>query len=307
MSNRPNKWIALILSFFVPPLGMLYVAQLAWAAIYFFAGIGVVILMFVLFPRFPYAVIILSFALNIIGAIHSYRLVNLYADDKSRPHYSRWYGLLGIYLGTWFIIFGFRAFLFEPFKAPAGSMLPTIEAGSYLIAQKWGYGHYGSYGFTPFHQQISAELQRGDILVFDFPEKRSVQYVKRLIGLPGDKISYRDKQLSINSQAIPHRNEGDYLNINNGGRPEHLSRFVETVDGKEYSVVEDENIKRDFPDSISFLLKDKCKYEAQAVTCEVPAGHYYFLGDNRDNSRDSRYWGFVPADHIVGKVVYVMH
>jgi signal peptidase I len=307
MSNRPKKWIAVILSLFAPSLGMLYVAQLVWAAIYFFAAIGIVALMFVLIPRFPYAVIFLSFALNVIGAIHSYRFASLYPADKARPHYSRWYGLLGIYLGTWFIVFGFRSFLFEPFKAPAGSMLPTIEVGSYLITQKWGYGHYGSYGFTPFQQQISAELQRGDIIVFDYPDKRSVQYVKRLIGLPGDKITYRDKQLSINGKAIPHRNEGEYLNLNNAERPEHLTRFVETLDGKEYSVVEDEKINRIYPDTISFLSKEKCKYEAQAVTCEVPAGHYYFMGDNRDNSRDSRYWGFVPADHIVGKVVYVIH
>ncbi|HQS58667.1 MAG: signal peptidase I [Gallionellales bacterium 35-53-114] len=308
MGNRPNKWIAGILSFFVPPLGMIFVAQLVWAAIYFFAAIGIVALMFVLMPGSPYAVIFLSFALNVVAAFHSYKLASLYSADKIRPHYSRWYGLLGIYLGTWFVVFGFRSFLFEPFRAPAGSMLPTIEVGSILIAQKWGYGHYGSYGFTPFQQQISAELRRGDILVFDYPDKRSIQYVKRLIGLPGDKITYRDKQLSINGKKIAHRKDGEYINYGNGALPPvYLSRFVEIVDGKEYSVVENEEINRIFPDTISFLFKDKCKYDAQAVTCEVPAGHYYFMGDNRDNSRDSRYWGFVPADHIVGKVVYVMH
>lgn len=306
MKNKPYKWVAAVLALISPPLGMLYVARLALAAIYLVAGLGIGMLIWIYLHRYPLVSIMLNFAYVIVGIIHSYRLASLYPAEKSRPRYSRWYGLPGIYLGVFAVVFGFRAFLFEPFRFPSGSMIPTIEPGSNMLVQKWGYGHYGSYGLLPFQRPISSGLQRGELIVFDYPGDKEVQYAKRLIGLPGDKIEYRNKQISINGIAVPQHREGEYFNSVNGGSPELLTRFVESIEGRDYSIVLNNAVTRDFPDAISFLFREKCNYEPHAVTCVVPAGHYYVMGDNRDNSNDSRYWGFVPADHVVGKVLYIL-
>jgi signal peptidase I len=309
MKNKPNKWLAAVLGFMFPPISLLYVAELAWAAIYFIAALIFVALVLVFQYRMPVATTLLSLSFNVVCAIHSYRLASAYPEGKARPHYSRWYGLLGVPLGLFAVVFAFRAFLFEPFRFPSGSMIPTVEPGSYLIAKKWGYGHYGSYGITLFQREITSKLQRGDLIVFDYPEDTSIQYMKRLIALPGDKIAYLDKKLSINGKEIARRKVGDYIDGGNalsGRLPLKLSRFEESSDSGAYSVVINDEISQSVIGSPSFSLMENCKFVPHGVTCEVPDGHYFMMGDNRDNSRDSRYWGFVPADHVIGKVIYIL-
>ena len=307
MNNRPNKWVAAVLCLVFPPIGLLYVAELGWAAIYFLAILVFGGLAFFLLQWIPVIAIILSWGLGVVGAIHSYRLASAYPDDKARPRYSRWYGLLGVCLGLFAVVFTFRAFLFEPFRFPSSSMIPTVEPGSYLIVKKWGYGHYGSYGITPFRREISSELQRGDLIVFDFPENTSTQYMKRLIALPGDKIAYLDKKLSINGKEIPRQKIGNFIDRGNGVTGiVHWSRFEETMDAGTFTVVINDDILQSVIGTPSFPLLENCKFEQRGVTCAVPAGHYFMMGDNRDNSRDSRYFGFVPADHVVGKVIHIL-
>lgn len=307
MKNRPNKWVAAVLGLVSPPISLLYVAEYVWAAIYFLASLCVAVLAFVLLHRAPVVAAALVWGINVVSAVHSYRLARAYPGDKIRPIYSRWYGLLGIYLCLFAVIFGFRSFLFEPFRFPSGSMIPTIEPGSYLIVKKWGYGHYGTYGLTPFQREISAELHRGDIIAFDYPEDRSVQYVKRLIALPGDRVAYLDKKLSINGKLVPQDQIDEYFD---GSIHESVLKFEESIEGNRYFVMRNQDAGTNtsvLSDHVSsFKSMDKCKYGAHGVTCEVPAGHYYAMGDNRDNSRDSRYWGFVPSDHIIGKVLYIL-
>lgn len=154
-----------------------------------------------------------------------------------------------------------------------------------------------------FQSSISSPLRRGDIIVFEYPPDRNLHYAKRLIGLPGDKVSYQGKKLSINGSPIALRQAADYFD------PKALSytpAFVESLMGIEYSVL----IQKDSPASVpvphTFPFRDKCSYDSEGVTCEVPSGHYFAMGDNRDNSNDSRMWGFIPADHVVGKVLYVV-
>jgi signal peptidase I len=307
MKNKPNKWVAAVLGLISPPISLLYVAELVWAAIYFFAALLILGLVLVILDRMPVVAIVLSWGIGVVCAIHSYRLASAYPDDKARPYYSRWYGLLGVYLGVFAVVFIFRSFLFEPFRFPSGSMIPTVEPGSHLIVKKWGYGHYGSYGITPFQREITSGLQRGELIVFDYPEDTSIQYMKRLIALPGDRIAYLDKKLSINGKEIPRRKVGDYLDVGNGLLPlVKRSRFEETLDAGVYPVVINDEISQSVIGSPSFPRMENCKFEPHGVTCVVPAGHYFMLGDNRDNSRDSRYWGFVPAEHIIGKVLYVL-
>ncbi|HXU92771.1 MAG TPA: signal peptidase I [Gallionella sp.] len=265
MKNRPNKWVAAVLCLVFPPIGLLYVAELAWAAIYFSALL--IIGAFALLQWILVVAVVLSWGLSVVGAIHSYRLANAYPVNKSRPRYSRWYGLLGVCFGLFAAVFTFRAFLFEPFRFPSRSMIPTVEPGSYLIVKKWGYGHYGSYGITPFKQEITADLQRGDLIVFDHPEERSMQYMMRLIALPGDKITYRDKKLSINGSEIPRRKVDDYIDQGNGLLPlVKMSRFEETLDAGVHSTVITDERPESVIGSPSFPLKENCIFESNGVS-----------------------------------------
>jgi len=225
-----------------------------------------------------------------------------YNSEMPRPAYGRWFGL-GAVVGLFLVIFGLRAFVVDLFRFPSRSMLPTIPLQALLIVQKWGYGNYGAYGIHLFSSQISAPLDRGDIIVFEFPQDRSQSYAKRLIGLPGDRIEYRGKRLSVNGNPASLRQTSDYFD------PKflaHTPAFLESLMGVEYFVL----IENDIPASIfaplTFPFHDKCTYDSEGVTCIVPDGHYFTLGDNRDNSYDSRVWGFVPADHIIGKVLYIL-
>lgn len=306
MNKKPNKWLAAILSLIAPPVGMLYVSQLAWAAIYLFAGLALAMLAFVYARQLFFGSVVLVLGFQVVCAVHAYRLAGRYPADAPRLHYSRWYGLIAAYAALFVFMFGFRSFVFEPFSIPSAAMRPSLEVGARILVQKWGYGHYGAYGILPFQRPISVEMRRGEVYVFDYPENPSVQYVKRLIGMPGDKIEYRNKQLTINGQPVAQRKDGTYSGAQSAVfGVERLDRFEESIDGRTYSVVLNDDIKRDFSRDISFPQKELCVYKADTVSCEVPPGHYYFMGDNRDNSRDSRYWGFVPASSIVGHVLFV--
>jgi signal peptidase I len=277
---------------------MLYVAQLRWAAIYLLAALAVgVIGQFYLHDT---TVLLIIFVLTC--ATHAYHLAKRYPDEMPRPAYSRWFGLLSAAAGLFSVVFGLRAFVVEPFRLPSGSMLPTIPLGAHLIVQKWGYGNYGTYGIHLFRSQIFAPLGRGDIIVFEFPQDRSQSYAKRLIGLPGDRIEYRGKKLSVNGNPASLRQTSDYFD------PKLLAYtpvFLESLMGVEYSVLIENGAPASIPAPLAFPFHDKCTYDSEGVTCIIPDGHYFMLGDNRDNSYDSRMWGFVPADHIVGKVLYI--
>lgn len=302
MTNKPNKWLAALLAFFGQPLGMLYVARPRLALTYFTTVIAVGIVGFGYACRAP-AIALLPYAVALVCAIHAYRLAARYPESLKRPWYSRWYGLLSVLAGFSAFTLATRSFVIEPFHSPAGSMLPSIEVGDYLLVQKWGYGNYGTFGINLLHRPISAPLDRGDIIVFEYPVDRSIYYVKRLIGMPGDKIGYRDHRLSVNDVDIPAQKTDDYLDSDNGPRPQ----FIESLSGHEYSVTFDPLESSTPPMLQSFLLRDHCSPYPDGLTCRIPAGHYFVLGDNRDNSMDSRSWGLVPADHIAGKVIHVFH
>ncbi|HRE17896.1 MAG TPA: signal peptidase I [Rhodocyclaceae bacterium] len=301
MPNKPKKWLAALLGIVAPPIAMMYVAQARWAALYFLATLlaGASSLYY---DNDQIVVAFLPIVLALLCAAHAYLYAKRYPDEQQRPAYSRWHGLLGTVAVYFLIVFAVRAFLLEPFRFPSGSMLPTIPTGGFLIVQKWGYGNYGTFGISLVRLPISSSLDRGDLVVFEFPADRSIHFGKRLIGLPGDQITYRAKQLFINGTPVPLRQSTDYLN------PKTLtytSAFTESLMGKEYSVL----IEKEAPASIlapqDFPFRNQCTYDAEGVSCTVPEGHYFTMGDNRDNSNDSRMWGFVPADHIIGKVIYI--
>ncbi len=185
-----------------------------------------------------------------------------------------------------------RTFLFQPFNIPSGSMKATLLVGDYLFVSKYtyGYSHY-SFPYSPpiFSGRIMAsEPQRGDVVVFRLPKDDSVDYIKRVIGLPGDRIQMIDGVLNINGQAVQRQRADDYVETEEG-RTQRVKRWRETLpNGVSYDTLD---------------LVDRGFYDNTDVYT-VPAGHFFMMGDNRDNSTDSRVLsqvGYVPFENIIGR------
>ena len=300
--RKPKKWIAAVLGLLIPPAGMLYVARPRWAAAYFALALIIPLgNMFVLRDR-ELAGNAIALLVAIVCAIHAYRLAG---DSRviRRPWYSRWYGLIGIGAAFAALAFGVRAFLFEPFRFPSESMAPSIEARAHLIVKKWGYGNYGTYGIHLMRTGMSSELQRGDIIVFEYPEDTALSFAKRVIGLPRDRISYYNKRLKINDDEIQMRRIGDYTHKD---RAIPSLKYLERLGDREYAILIEPDAPAVVPPVRAFPLSERCAYAAEGLSCRVPDGHYFVLGDNRDNSSDSRAWGFVPARNMIGKVQYIL-
>ena len=203
------------------------------------------------------------------------------------------------------VVFVLRSFLFEPFRIPSGSMIPTLLIGDLILVNKYTYG----VRLPIINRKIInvGSPARGDVMVFRYPVDPSVDYVKRVIGLPGDTIVYRNKRLTINGQEVPANAAPDYFDSD---RVTYTRQYTEKLPSATAAVdhmilVDSERSGVITPGSFAF--RDNCTYSDgnTAVTCKVPDGQYFMMGDNRDNSADSRYWGFVPAQNIVGKAFFI--
>jgi signal peptidase I len=183
------------------------------------------------------------------------------------------------------IVLLLRSFLVEPFQIPSGSMEPTLRIGDFVVVNKYTYGIRLPLWRTKI-LDIN-EPQRGDVFVFRYPVNPSVNFIKRVVGLPGDTITYKDKTLFINDKEVPKVRQGDDVFVNEFGQSLSVERWLETLNGVQH---------------ISFQRSDE---SAPTLTWVVPAHHYFAMGDNRDSSDDSRYWGFVPEENIVGKAFMV--
>lgn len=194
------------------------------------------------------------------------------------------------------IFFGvmiFRSFIYEPFQIPSGSMFPTLLVGDFLLVEKFAY----SLKDPVARKEIlkTGEVKRGDVIVFKYPKDPNVDYIKRVVGLPGDTISYRRKQIFIKAacseqsecageEAVSLKSEGLANEEEHGAR---YPMFVEQLGEIEHRILRNPN-----------RLTPSASYV-------VPEGHYFVMGDNRDNSEDSRVWGFVPEENIVGQAVFI--
>ena len=198
------------------------------------------------------------------------------------------------------LVFVLRSFVVEPFKIPSGSMLPTLEVGDFILVNKFTYGIR-----LPVINKKIIDVntpQRGDVMVFRYPEDPSLDYIKRVVGVPGDKVAYQNKRLTVNGQPFETTRSEDYLH------PERLyysKQFVENDDGVAHRILNDDDAPSFINDASQFPSRENCLYNNAGVICTVPPGHYFMMGDNRDNSRDSRFWGFVPEQNIVGKAFLV--
>src|SRR5262245_61988779 len=205
------------------------------------------------------------------------------------------------------IVFLLRSFLAEPFKIPSSSMRPTLEVGDFILVNKFAYGirlPIIEKKVIPFD-----DPQRGDVVVFRYPVNPSQDFIKRVIGLPGDEVVYRDKQLTVNGKPLPQSPDGTYSYLE-GMRFETTNRLFERTGAasgdKQYTIAENPAAQPVYPQNVRpFPDRANCDYNDRGFVCRVPAGHYFMMGDNRDNSDDSRYWGFVPDDHIRGRAFFV--
>lgn len=199
------------------------------------------------------------------------------------------------------VVFVMRSFLYEPFKIPSGSMIPTLEIGDLILVNKYHYGVR-----LPVINKLLVENHapaRGDVVVFRYPVDPRLDYIKRIVGVPGDEVSYLNAKLSINGQPVPTQALADAYDDES---LRYMSRFSEDLTGVAHRIQRFPQVlpfntlaPRDFPH------RDQCRYSLEGFVCKVPPGHFFVMGDNRDNSEDSRYWGFVPNENIVGKAVVV--
>ena len=185
------------------------------------------------------------------------------------------------------VVFLIRSFIVEPFKIPSGSMMPTLLAGDFILVNKFTYGLR-----VPILNNTFFEVdhpKRGDVFVFHYPPDPSIDYIKRVVGLPGDKIAYQDKQLYINGQKLDVSFADDYQYVASGLNMIKARRYQEQLGERKHDIlIEDGDNGITIHDEII-----------------VPPGHYFAMGDNRDNSKDSRVWGFVPEDNLVGKAFFI--
>ncbi|MBL8510118.1 MAG: signal peptidase I [Betaproteobacteria bacterium] len=202
------------------------------------------------------------------------------------------------------IVFVLRSFLFEPFKIPSGSMVPSLLVGDFILVNKFTYGIR-----LPVINKKIIEInqpQRGDVMVFRYPENPNKDFIKRIVGVPGDTITYSNKQLTVNNQPISAKKIGVYTEIDERLNMRQFDVFEEKFgDNTHTTMVDPFYPVLNLASVRQFPRRENCKYNAESVTCVVPEGHYFMMGDSRDNSDDSRYWGFVPEQNIVGKAVLV--
>jgi signal peptidase I len=209
------------------------------------------------------------------------------------------------YSGSFFpviaLVFVLRSFLWEPFKIPSSSMVPTLLVGDLILVNKYDYGIR-----LPIINKKIIEVgnpQRGDVMVFKYPKDPSQDYIKRVIGMPGDKITYENKRLTINGKPVDYQPMDDYLDDE---RPVYHKQYKEMLPNVLHRIlVMDGRRTLDLGAVDNFPHRENCDYSYDKFTCIVPPGNYFMMGDNRDNSADSRYWGFVPDKNIVGKAILI--
>lgn len=181
-----------------------------------------------------------------------------------------------------------RSFVAEPFRIPSNSMMPTLLTGDFILVNKFTYGlrlPINNHKFVALGEPV-----RGDVVVFRPPHHPDQDWIKRVVGLPGDRIGYHDNQVSVNGQVLSYAPVGVYQGTGNGTEMTGAEELQENLLGREHHVLERTNLP--------FLDQGEGDWV-------VPAGHYFVMGDNRDNSEDSRYWGFLPEQNLRGKAFLI--
>ena len=200
------------------------------------------------------------------------------------------------------VVFLIRSFWVEPFKIPSGSMKPTLLVGDFILVNKYTYG----IRLPVLNKKIVDvnPIRRGDVVVFRYPMDPSVDYIKRVVGIPGDKVVYRNKRLTVNGEPAPSQASGFYTDAELNYL--RLPTYTEKLGNHNHQMmVFPGQPPVDLAQVRQFPHRENCEYNDDGFSCTVPAGEYFMMGDNRDQSSDSRYWGFVPDDHVKGRAFWV--
>jgi signal peptidase I len=254
--------------------------------------------------NFPLVLFLLTLITGVIWALDFFHLRK--KRDPKAP-VPAWIDYTASFFPILLIVFALRSFVAEPFKIPSSSMRPTLEVGDFILVNKFSYG----IRLPIIERKLvpTSNPQRGDVVVFRYPMNPSQDYIKRVIGVAGDVVEYRDKKLKVNDRPLLQQKEVNYSYLE-GYRFESLSQFTETIpsgDGaREYSVaIDPQKPTLDLNHIFPFSRREACQYFENGFRCTVPEGYYWVMGDNRDNSEDSRYWGFVPDENLRGKAFFI--
>ena len=237
---------------------------------------------------FSALLVLLTFGSGLIWAGHALFFSSKEKADKEgdKPalpllvDYSR--SLFPVFL----IVLVLRSFVVEPFRIPSASMMPTLVRGDFILVNKYEYG----IRLPVLNSKVIAnkQPQRGDVIVFRYPENPAIPFIKRVVGVPGDHLQYKNKTLIINGKPVELTFQDVYHSDGAGKIQNGSYRVREQLPGQEHDI-----------------LVNPAHPPQQVADRKIPAGHYFVLGDNRDNSRDSRYWGLVPDENLVGRAFYI--
>ncbi len=250
------------------------------------------------FPLILFSLLVIT---GIIWAVDYFILRHKREADEEEPW---WIEYPKSFFPIILIVFCLRSFVIEPFKIPSGSMIPTLIVGDFILVNKYTYGIR-----LPVINKRVIEInspKAGDVLVFRYPEDPSIDYIKRVVGVPGDIVTYHNKQLLINDELVKLEYIGDYKYVESGIGYIYSEEYAEFLGETNHSILVNQEVGGLQYSSVrAFPYRENCKYSRTGFTCTVPPDHYFTLGDNRDSSSDSRYWGFVPEENIVGKAFMI--
>jgi signal peptidase I len=198
-------------------------------------------------------------------------------------------------------VFVLRSFVVEPFKIPSGSMLPTLQIGDLILVNKYHYGLRLPVVNTKLVENNAPA--RGDVVVFHYPPDPRIDYIKRIVGTPGDRVEWKDQKLSVNGQSVPVTPDGQFYNKD---LMRYVPQYQEQLGERKHAMLVDDK-RAQVPMRMREFVgpADACRHTSDGVSCQVPQGHYFVMGDNREDSLDSRFWGFVPQDNLVGRAFFV--
>ena len=272
--------------------------EIAWP-VFFIAIMGMLTLKEVM--GFPAVLLLATVLTGIVWAVDVLVLKKSRANTSAEPVVVE---MARSFFPVILIVFVLRSFLYEPFKIPSESMVPTLVVGDFILVNKFTYGVR-----LPVVNKKVFDVglpRRGDVMVFRYPVDPTKDFIKRVVGVPGDKITYRSKRLTINDVPVPTEQLESQTRVDDRLAFQSYDVIREKLSEKAHISHLDPGARGIALDRIrQFPNRANCAYNDDQMTCTVPAGHYFMMGDNRDNSEDSRYWGFVPEENIVGKAVAI--